>query len=142
MKNAEEQETLFDLDLWCGKMCRELSAQERPKAGISAEYSKKLYESPSRQPLICLSLVGDGVKREYSWEVDGALLGELMTRNIGEYPNEEKESALSQILEENPHPKYYLSARGCQGILRRTERKGRELPDTLKKPYRNSQSYR
>ena len=55
-----------------------------------------------------------------------------MMRNFGEYPNEERESHLSWILEENPLPKYYLSARACQGILSRAERKGKELPQRLK----------
>jgi hypothetical protein len=35
-------------------------------------------------------------------------------------------------LEENAHPKYYLSARACEGILRRAESRGKELPKMLK----------
>lgn len=41
-------------------------------------------------------------------------------------------STLSQILEATPHPKYALSERACQGILRRAERRGKELPEMLK----------
>ena len=47
-------------------------------------------------------------------------------------PREESESSLSQILEADPHPKYYLSAKACTGILRRAEKRGRELPEILK----------
>jgi hypothetical protein len=35
-------------------------------------------------------------------------------------------------LEENPHPKYFLSAKACQGILRRAAKRGKELPPMLK----------
>ena len=66
------------------------------------------------------------------WEDDGALRGECMTRNTGESPNVAVESRLSQILEEIPHGKYCLSAKACQGILRRAERRGKDLPETLK----------
>lgn len=42
------------------------------------------------------------------------------------------ESRLSQILEEAPPTKYYLSRAACQGILRRAERRGKDLPEQLK----------
>ena len=66
------------------------------------------------------------------WEDDGAWLGECMTRNTGESPSTAVVSRLSQILEETPQEKYYLSAKACQGILRRAERRGKDLPETLK----------
>lgn len=66
------------------------------------------------------------------WEDDGAWLGECMTRNTGESPNAAVGSRLSQILEATPQGKYYLSAKACQGILRRAERRGKDLPETLK----------
>lgn len=66
------------------------------------------------------------------WEDDGAWLGECMTRNTGESPNVAVVSRLSQILEETPQAKYSLSAKACQGILRRAERRGKDLPKLLK----------
>ena len=66
------------------------------------------------------------------WEDDGAWLGECMMRNTGESPNAAVESRLSQILEETPQEKYSLSAKACQGILRRAERRGKDLPEALK----------
>ena len=53
--------------------------------------------------------------------------------SFGECPSEERESRLSQILEETPPQKYCLSAKACAGILRRAERRGKELPEILKK---------
>ena len=66
------------------------------------------------------------------WEDDGAWCGELTTRNTGECPNAVVVSRLSQILEETPHPKYNLTQKACQGILRRAERRGKDLPKLLK----------
>lgn len=66
------------------------------------------------------------------WEDDGAWCGELTTRNTGECPNAVVVSRLSQILEETPHPKYNLTAKACLGILRRAERRGKDLPKLLK----------
>ena len=66
------------------------------------------------------------------WVDDGVWLGECMMRNTGECPNDAVESQLSQILEVTVPEKYYLSAKACRGILRRAERRGRDLPERLK----------
>ena len=76
---------------------------------------------------------GSGQQAVASWEIGGALLGVYMMRSFGEFPREERESHLSQILEENPHPKYCLSAKACQGILNRANRRGKKLPEILEK---------
>lgn len=66
------------------------------------------------------------------WETDIRSLGAHWTPNIGECPKGVEESGLWQILEERVHPKYYLSAKACLGILRRAERRGKELPKLLR----------
>ena len=66
------------------------------------------------------------------WTDDGAWLGACSTRNTGESPNVAVESRLSQILEERPHTKYSLTPKACMGILRRAEKRGKDLPDALK----------
>lgn len=55
-----------------------------------------------------------------------------MMHSFREYPNEENASHLSQILEVTPHRKYSLSAKACEGILRRASNRGKELPQMLK----------
>ena len=55
-----------------------------------------------------------------------------MTLNFGECPSAVRESTLSQILEANAPEKYYLSAKAAAGILRRAEKRGKELPTMLK----------
>jgi hypothetical protein len=67
-----------------------------------------------------------------SWEMGLAYHGASSMPNTGEYPSVAVASTLSQILEDNPHPKYSLSAMACQGILRRAERRGKELPEMLR----------
>ena len=55
-----------------------------------------------------------------------------MTLNTGESPNAVRESTLSQILQANAPEKYSLSPKACAGIIRRAEKRGKELPDMLK----------
>lgn len=82
--------------------------------------------------LLFLSLQkASGAKRATLKEINGALRGEPLTLNFGECPNEEKESRLSWILEDNVPEKYYLSIRACEGILSRASRRGKALPEIL-----------
>lgn len=55
-----------------------------------------------------------------------------LTMNIGEKPREPNPTRLSEILEDSPDPKYSLTAKACDGILRRSERRGKPLPPELK----------
>ena len=54
--------------------------------------------------------------------------GECWTPNTGESPKNAAESSLSAILQESAPEKYFLSARACEGILRRAEKRGKKLP--------------
>lgn len=74
--------------------------------------------------------VGGG--QEESWATATAWPGEPWTLNTGESPSAVEESTLSQILEEDAPEKYSLSAKACAGILRRAERRGKELPQMLR----------
>ena len=87
-------------------------------------------ESSSRRPPLFLRLQ-NGPEAAASWVEDGVLPGEYTTRSFGECPSEENVSRLSAILEDTPHQKYYLSAKACQGILNRAERRGKKLPEQL-----------
>ena len=66
--------------------------------------------------------------------------GVSMTLNTGECPSVARESTLSQILEANAPEKYSLSAKACAGILRRAERRGKELPAMLREALEESVS--
>ena len=132
-ERTDGQVTWSDLGLWSGKTCPEHSVATKGKT--SRQSSKRSSASQSRKPPIlkCLKKAGTpGGATTMKWEDDGAWLGECMTRNTGESPNVAVVSRLSQILEETPQGKYYLSAKACQVILRRAERCGKDLPETLK----------
>ena len=126
---CEGQMSLFDQDLWFGKTCPVPSVQTKEK--ISEQSSRKRQGSQTKLPLF-LDLRESGHQADASWEMGGLLLGEFTMQGFGELPNVERESLLSQILEDTPHPKYYLSPKACQGILRRAENRGKELPPQLK----------
>jgi len=131
-------------DIWCGKMLQEPSRPQDKKTEkiieekISKLSSRKSSESSKVTPPMFLYLkTGDGQNQAASWvseRTDSRFpwLGDYMMLSFGESPSVVKESRLSQILEENPHPKYCLSAKACQGILNRAERRGKELPSLLR----------
>ena len=125
------QVDIFDPDIWSGKTFPELSVQTA--ARTSEPSSRKPQRSQNPTPLF-LDLRGgrNGDQPGVLWETAGPWHGEYMTRNTGEYPSDERGSRLSQILEATPHPKYCLSARACQGILNRAERRGKKLPEMLR----------
>lgn len=132
-ERADGQVTWSDLGLRSGKMSPERSAAT--KGETLRQSSKRSSASQNRKPPIlkCLKRAGQlGGATTMKWEDDGAWLGECMMRNTGESPNAAVESRLSQILEETPQEKYSLSAKACQGILRRAERRGKDLPELLK----------
>lgn len=127
---TDGQLSLFDQDTWSGKTCPEHSAVTTEKT--SPQSSKKQSGSSSRKRPMCLYLKRDGPQADASWETDGALLGAYSMHSFGESPKDVVESHLSQILEDTPHQKYYLSAKACQGILNRAARRGKDLPEMLK----------
>ena len=51
--------------------------------------------------------------------------------NTGVSPREGRACSLSQILEDSPPRKYYLSRKACLGILRRARERGKPLPPQL-----------
>lgn len=132
-ERPDGQVTWSDLGIWSGKTCPEHSQATEEKT--LRQSSKRSSASRNRKPPIlkCLKKAGTpGGDTTMKWEDDGAWCGELTTRNTGECPNAVVVSRLSQILEETPQEKYSLSAKACQGILRRAERRGKDLPETLK----------
>lgn len=57
---------------------------------------------------------------------------EFLTLNTSEFHSAAAASSLSDILETGVlQPQYYLSARACSGILRRADRRGKNLPEHL-----------
>jgi len=84
--------------------------------------------------------VEDGQMREWLELTELTSLGECWMPNIGESPSVGVESSLSQILEVDVPAKYFLSPKACQGILRRAEKRGKELPPMLEMALREQSS--
>ena len=58
---------------------------------------------------------------------------EFLTLNTSEFPKDDVESSLSDVLEVGNLPqKFYLTPIACQGIIRRAEKRNKELPPLLK----------
>jgi hypothetical protein len=56
----------------------------------------------------------------------------FLTLNISDWPSDASVCSLSEVLEVGPvPPRYFLSAKACQGILRRAEKRGKRLPPSL-----------
>lgn len=113
-----------------GKMCPE--PFQATKARTSDACSKKSRKLSGKMLQYLDLTVESGIMQEKSWEMASILRGEYLTRNIGEFPSAVRESTLSQILEADAPQKYYLSKTACAGILRRAERRGKELPEMLR----------
>lgn len=107
----------------------ELSAPTEEK--ISSRSSRSCAKSATIQPQFLDLREGaallDGAGLGSSWQTGIPWLGASSTLNFGECPKNVEESTLSQILEADVPPKYYLSARACRGILQRAVRRGTRL---------------
>lgn len=153
------QVSLFDRDTWFGRTFLGLIVPTEER--ISPPCWKKLSASQN-QPFLFLDCrtSRSGQKPEECSATDGASHGERTTPNTGEFHSADGVSAwwsiltdplqgisslnvseepnllvytkLSQILEENPDPKYNRTPKACAGILRRAERRGKKLPEVLK----------
>lgn len=140
------QVTWSDLGISCGKTWSEPLAATKEKTSQPCWKKLRVSQNQDFLYLDCRES-GNGQKQEPSTVMGGLSLGELTTLRTGEKPSETavqemlsvwgphsvaEESRLSQILEVNPLPKYNLTAKACQGILRRAERRGKDLPKLLK----------
>ena len=134
MYSEAGQVSLFGQDGCAGKTSPARSAAERPRGRTSASSSRR--SSGLRSiPFMSLDLTpGHGnLLGESYWELVSPLPGGSSTLNTGPAPlSEEDVYSLSQILQDNPPRKYYLSKTACLGILRRAKERGKELPPQLK----------
>ena len=113
-----------------GKTYPERSAATKERT--SELSSKNSSKSSSRQPLCLRFRSTDGTTPTVIAVTDGAFRTEFLTLNTGQRPSVAVESTLSSILEVNAPEKYRLSAQACEGILRRSKRRGKELPEMLR----------
>ena len=133
----EGQVTFADLGIWCGRTLPEPSAAMMEKT-FRQSSQKSSGSSSQMLPMFLYLTKASGQKPELSWEKEQTdarfpSVGEYMMHSFGVYPSEELDSRLSQILEVSADQRYSLSDKACAGILRRAEKRGKELPELLKK---------
>lgn len=88
----------------------------------------------SRTSPACYPATADGTLPSSfeGWLNSGmALPGGFLTLSISVWPKDAAVCSLSAILEMDVPPRFYLSPRACRGILRRAEKRGKELPEVL-----------
>ena len=132
--NEDGQGSLFAHDGCAGRTCPAHSAQGPPRGRTSASSSRRSSELRTI-PFMSLDLTpGHGnLLGESYWEVISPWPGGSSMLNTGPAPlSEEDVFSLSQILQDAPPRKYYLSKTACLGILRRAGERGKELPPQLK----------
>lgn len=132
MYNVDGQINLFAQDCYAGKMFQVPSARARPRVRTSGSSSRRSVKLVAI-PFMSLDLTpGHGnLLGESYWEILSPWLGGSWTLNTGVSPREGRACSLSQILEDSPPRKYYLSRKACLGILRRARERGKPLPPQL-----------
>jgi hypothetical protein len=86
----------------------------------------------SQKPKFQYLSLADGRTPEWCEARELLSLGAYSTPVCGESPIAAVESTLSAILESDVPAKYFLSKKACEGILRRAEKRGKELPPMLR----------
>lgn len=135
---VEGQLSIFETyspDTWSGKTYQEPSQATEGKT--FRQFSKRRSASSTKMPLFLNLRRGGGQSQDLSWETGIRSLGEFMTHNSGESPNEGNVSLLSQILEDSVPERFSLSQKACQGILNRAAKRGKALPEILKSALEN-----
>jgi hypothetical protein len=88
----------------------------------------------SNKFLVCYPLTGDEILPSSFEGWGNAGMGgpsACLTLKISESHSAAVAFLLSDVLEGSAHQKYYLSPKACSGILRRAQKRGRELPEEL-----------
>ena len=114
-----------------GKTCR---APCPRRMGLTSVKSSKASSASktNRQMFLCLT-TASGCLPARSWETIILSHGESsMPRRAGESHKDGNVYLLSSILMDNVPERFSLSPKACQGILRRAEKRGKELPEVLR----------
>ena len=101
---------------------------------------RKANTSSSKTYLVSLPVTKEEILESSSerWPTSGILsAGVCLMLNTSEYPSDAKESSsLADVIQTQPvQPKYYLTHKAAEGILRRSNRHGKKLPDILQKAF-------
>ena len=124
------QQQMSFLDTLCGKTSPEHSVQTEAKTSVPS--SSRSAPSVKREYQFLDLRTGYGNLLGSYWETATVLPGGSSMHNTSESLKDADVSSLSEVLQMNAPEKYSLSAKACRGILRRAEKRGKELPDMLR----------
>ena len=137
------QISMFDLDLVSGRTCPALSPaggtpkQEKSGQAKTSGSSSSRFSKLKNHTFMLLDLrPGAGNMLGPYWEYDPAWPGSFGTLNTSECPSDVVVSFLWQILQAIVPSRYCLSNKACRGILRRSEERGKPLPEDLERVLR------
>ncbi len=115
-------------------MFRELFPAEPRKgrtSGLSSRNSSELVSIPFMS--LDLTPGAGNLLDEFYWELLSPWRGESLILNTGPAPRSGAAgSTLWSILEAQPHPRYFLTRKACQGIIRRASERDKPLPPQLR----------
>lgn len=142
-EDLEGQESIFDRDSGSGKMSSVLSqvggTLKRVKKSLGRIFKKSSKRSSKlkNHTFMLLDLrPGAGNMLGPYWEYDPVWPGSFGTLNTSECPSDVVVSFLWQILQAIVPSRYCLSNKACRGILRRSEERGKPLPEDLERVLR------
>ena len=134
---------MFDLDLVSGRTCPALSPaggtpkQEKSGQAKTSGSSSSRFSKLKNHTFMLLDLrPGAGNMLGPYWEYDPVWPGSFGTLNTSECPSDVVVSFLWQILQAIVPSRYCLSNKACRGILRRSEERGKPLPEDLERVLR------
>ena len=137
------QISMFDLDLVSGRTCPALSPaggtpkQEKSGQAKTSGSSSSRFSKLKNHTFMLLDLrPGAGNMLGPYWEYDPVWPGSFGTLNTSECPSDVVVSFLWQILQDIVPSRYCLSNKACRGILRRSEERGKPLPEDLERVLR------
>ena len=115
----------------CGKTCRAPCPLSMGRISAASSKASSASKTP-RQMFLCRK-AGAGCTRAKSWATVILSPGASSTpRRVGASHRDGNVYLLSSILMDNVPERFSLSPKACQGILRRAEKRGKELPQVLK----------
>ena len=127
MKSTTHESLLEDLPLFAsGKTSPESSQQRTTPSDVFWAHWPEASALSNRQG-------SDGQTLVMCVARKGKSVGASSMPNTLEWPNDAAVFSLSQTLETGSlPPRFYLSSRACAGILRRAQKRGKELPPMLR----------
>lgn len=114
-----------------GKTCRAPCSLRMGRISAASSKASSASKTP-RQMFLCRK-TGAGCRQGKSWATVILSPGASSTpRRVGASHKDGNVFLLSSILMDNVPERFSLSPKACQGILRRAEKRGKELPEVLR----------